>query len=49
MEKYIWIGHKESEIYKIENIFAYSITSWGSSENNNISYSEKFSTREIDN
>jgi len=49
MEKYIWIGHKESELYKTEHDFAYSITSWGSGIKNNISYSERFCTRDIDN
>lgn len=49
MEKYIWIGHKESELYKAEKIFDYSITSWGSGKANNISYSNKFYSRDIDN
>lgn len=49
MGKYIWIGHKESELYKVENIFDYSITSWGSGKEKNISYSNLYSSREIDN
>ena len=49
MGKYIWIGHRESELYKAENIFDYSITSWGSGKEKNISYSNLYSSREIDN
>lgn len=48
MKKYIWIGHREAEIFKTNNFFDYSITSWGSGENNNISYSRNNMTRNID-
>jgi len=33
MDKYVWIGHREAEIFKTNNFFSYSITSWGSNEN----------------
>ncbi len=49
MEKYIWIGHREGEIFKTNDFFDRSITSWGSGKNNNISYSEAYGTRSIDN
>lgn len=49
MDKYIWVGHRESEIFKTSNLFTSSITSWGSNENGNISYCKEFDTRNIDN
>lgn len=49
MDKYIWIGHRESEIFKTNNLFVSSITSWGSNENGNMSYCKEFDTRIIDN
>ena len=49
MDKYVWIGHREAEIFKTNNFFSYSITSWGSNENGNISYCKRFNTRNIDN
>lgn len=49
MTKYIWIGHREGEIFKTNNFFERSISSWGSGRNNNISYSEAYGTRSIDN
>lgn len=45
----IWVGHRESEIFKTDKFFQYSITSWGSNDNGNISYSKKNKTRYIDN
>lgn len=48
MEKYIWVGHRESEIYSTNNLFEYSLTSWGSNKNGNISYSAYSETRSID-
>lgn len=49
MEKYIWVGHRESEIFKTNCFFSLSITSWGSNKNGNIAYCKKFNTRDIDN
>lgn len=49
MEKYIWVGHREGEIFKTNNFFERSITSWGSGKNDNISYSAVYGTRNIDN
>lgn len=49
MEKYIWIGHRETEIFKTNCFFTSSITSWGSNQNGNISYCKKFDARDIDN
>lgn len=48
MEKYIWIGHREGEIFKTNSFFERSITSWGSGENDNISYGAIYGTRSID-
>lgn len=48
MSKYIWIGHRETEIFKTNNLFEYSITTWGSGKNSNISYCEFYNTRTID-
>jgi len=28
MDKYVWIGHREAEIFKTNNFFSYSITSY---------------------
>ena len=47
MDKYIWIGHRESEIFKTNNFFSNSITSWGSGLNGNISYYQQYNTRTI--
>ena len=47
MEKYIWIGHRESEIFKTNDFFSNSITSWGSGLNGNISYDQTYNTRII--
>lgn len=49
MEKYIWIGHRESELFKTNHFFDNSITSWGSNLNGNISYCQEYKTRDIDN
>lgn len=49
MERYIWIGHREAELFKTNNLFDNSITSWGSSINGNISYCQKYKTRIINN
>lgn len=48
MDKIIWIGHRESEVFKTNNFFDYSITSWGSNQNGNVAYCKKFNTRSID-
>ena len=48
MDKIIWIGHRESDVFKTNNFFDYSITSWGSNQNGNIAYCKKFNTRSID-
>ena len=47
MDKYIWIGHRESEIFKTNDFFSKSITSWGSGLSGNISYNQTFNTRTI--
>lgn len=47
MDKYIWIGHRESEIFKTNDFFSNSITSWGSGLNGNISYDQTYNTRII--
>lgn len=49
MEEYIWVGHREAELFKTDNFFKNSITSWGSNTNGNISYCHKYKTRDIDN
>lgn len=49
MKKFIWIGHRESEIFKTNNFFDFSITSWGSNLNGNRSYCSKYQTRNINN
>lgn len=49
MEGYIWIGHREAELFKTNDFFSNSITSWGSNTNGNISYCQKYKTRNIDN
>lgn len=48
MKKYIWVGNRESEIYRTNNLFEYSLTSWGSNSNGNIAYSAFSKTRSID-
>lgn len=49
MENYIWVGHREAELFKTNNFFSNSITSWGSNTDGNISYCQKYKTRNIDN
>lgn len=49
MKKYLWIGHREGELFKTNNFFEQSITSWGSGINTNISYSATYGTRCINN
>lgn len=49
MKEYIWIGHREAEVFKTNDFFSNSITSWGSNTNGNISYCQKYKTRNIDN
>lgn len=47
MNNIIWIGHRESEILKAENFVNYSITTWGSNRNNNLSYCHYYSNRNV--
>ena len=49
MDKFIWIGHREGELYKTNDFFEYSITTWGSNEGTNISYCEKYKERDFGN
>lgn len=49
MEKYIWIGHREAELFKTNDFFSNSITTWGSNANGNISYCQEYKTRNFDN
>lgn len=49
MEKYIWIGHREAELFKTNDFFSNSITTWGSNTNGNISYCQEYKTRNFDN
>lgn len=48
MAKYIWVGQRESEIHGTGDLFDYTLTTWGSNTNNNISYSAYSGTRIID-
>jgi len=49
MDKFIWIGHREGELFKTNDFFEYSITTWGSNEGTNISYCEKYKERDLGN
>lgn len=48
MSKLIWVGHRESELLGIVNMFSYSVTSWGSNEGKNISFCDESGNRTID-
>ena len=49
MKGYIWVGHREAELFKTNHFFCGSVTTWGNNENGNISYCKKYRTREVDN
>lgn len=49
MQKYIWVGHREGELFKTNNFFSNSLTSWGSNTNGNISYCKKYGSRNVNN
>lgn len=38
MGKLIWVGHRESELFGIDYMFSYSVTTWGSNKGKNISF-----------
>lgn len=48
MGNLIWVGHRESEVFKTGDFFDLSITTWGSNKHKNISYCEKYKTRHLD-
>ena len=48
MKQLLWIGHRESELFGIENLFTYSITSWGSNKGKNISLNSITNKQEVD-
>lgn len=48
MGKLIWVGHRESELLGIEDMFSHSVTSWGSNKGKNISFCNQSYSRTID-